>query len=359
MTSLKGQAWQQFASYINCTYDDAKKAYTVSGIRDKIKSDNSFNLECSRDFEARGNSNAFWEAVIKWCPAPRDKAGTGDTTPNKASGVEISDTRFPNGDIPAYGWSVVEPTPKLKLVQCDTDLADECYCIQNEEQLEDENDAIDRYLPECEFNGSKILHFGWTPDCGYKQEDGWFIDKYCPICTGWGKSLYAEVRLPSEMPCNYIISNFCLALRLRVVFEIVKSASLKMATFRTEDLSQQQIFGLHQQYRLAQDCVCDNILLMPRQLWHEWVTDADSLIDNYIYVVGEILEAVEFHPRYILADECCEYHEMMEGLYSEQYATIVLEKMDFYWDTELCTLRASDDYETQEDFEMLADFLKG
>lgn len=107
MTRLKEQAWKQFASYIRYSYEDAKKAYSASDIRDKITEDNSFNLECKRDFDVRGNSNAFWEAVIKWCTVTEvQKTATYEPLVNEALVDDVTEEVEEEKDtIYVNGWA--------------------------------------------------------------------------------------------------------------------------------------------------------------------------------------------------------------------------------------------------------------
>ncbi|WP_138500991.1 hypothetical protein [Nostoc sp. PA-18-2419] len=287
---------------------------------------------------------------------------------------------FPNEDIPAYGWSTVEPTPKLKLVQCDSSLMDaweaeqyevsEQPCIQNKHQLTTDTNAMDWYMPECEFSQSSLVDTSAQDAIDYHRDRKQFSSD--EEFWTWFKNSLANKIKP-----NYIISNFCLALQLRVVFEVVKSASLKIAIFRTEDLSQKRIFDLHQQYRLAQDCVCDNILLIP-DIWldytiSEYDSDVDEFMDFYLCLTSSILQLIQFDPIYILCDEQVEYSRMMDGLYAEQFVSIALSKLEpqeFYWDSDKCTLVSDEVFEDYSDItfpdddeierhELLADFLRG
>ncbi|MBE9107451.1 hypothetical protein IQ229_21715 [Nostoc cf. edaphicum LEGE 07299] len=65
--ALKNKALLTFGKYAKCGTEEIKTYWNAGRIRDYVRSCYSFNMECARDFSVRGNSNAFWEAVIKWC----------------------------------------------------------------------------------------------------------------------------------------------------------------------------------------------------------------------------------------------------------------------------------------------------
>ena len=236
-TEAKTQAMQLFGQLVKIHPSDVKH-WNPERVRRTLYVDYfSFNNQAERDLSASGNSKAFWEAVSAWSKKALEKqqtqqqetingytkqgladmwnAETGNLENESSDDGNYEDNNFPNEDILAHGWSVIEPTPKLHLMKCDFmwDEENDCPGFQqeNDERCENELTPVATvYMHESQayfevWQGEECLDGGLLFQC---QSDP-MLDRLCDLTD-----------LPELKP-NYFISWHCLAFYLKTTFNLI------------------------------------------------------------------------------------------------------------------------------------------